>query len=81
MQTIYTDRIVSVTELKRNFSNVLSQAGNDPVAILNHNRAAAYLLSAEHYERLIDRLEDIEDGRLIRERAAGPFVEVSMDDL
>lgn len=81
MQIIYTDRIVSVTELKRNFSNVLNQAGNDPVAILNHNRAAAYLLSAEHYERLIDRLEDVEDARLIRERANGPFVEVSMDDL
>ncbi len=81
MQTIYTDRIVSVTELKRNFTNVLNQAGNDPVAILNHNKAAAYLLSAEQYERLIDRLEDVEDGRLIRERSAGPFVEVSMDDL
>ncbi|SDB49171.1 antitoxin StbD [Desulfonatronum thiosulfatophilum] len=81
MQTIYTDKIVSVTELKRNFSNVLNQAGNDPVAILNHNKAAAYLLSAEHYERLIDRLEDIEDAKLIKERSAGPFVEVNMDDL
>ncbi|WP_031386783.1 type II toxin-antitoxin system Phd/YefM family antitoxin [Desulfonatronum thiodismutans] len=81
MQTIYTDKIVSVTELKRNFTNVLNQAGSDPVAILNHNKVAAYLLSAEHYERLIDRLEDIEDGRIIRERSAGPFVEVSMDDL
>lgn len=81
MQTLYTDKIVSVTELKRNFSYVLSQAGNDPVAILNHNRAAAYLLSAEHYEKLIDRLEDIEDARLIGERSGGPFVKVNIDDL
>ncbi len=81
MQKLYTDKIVSVTELKRNFSNVLNQAGNDPVAILNHNKAAAYLLPAEHYERLIDRLEDIEDARLIHERSGGPFVEVSIDDL
>jgi antitoxin StbD len=30
---------------------------------------------------LIACLEDLEDARLVRERADGPFVEVSLDDL
>ena len=36
-------RSVSITELKRSPSAVLEQAGAEPVAILNHNRPAAYL--------------------------------------
>lgn len=81
MQTIYATKTISVTELKRNFSTVLSQAGDDPVAVLNHNKPEAYLLSAAHYERLLERLEDLEDARLVQERAAGPFVEVNIDEL
>lgn len=81
MQTIYATKTVSVTELKRNFSTVLSQAGDDPVAVLNHNRPEAYLLSAAHYERLLERLEDLEDAKLVQERAAGPFAEVNIDEL
>lgn len=81
MQTIYASKTVSVTELKRNLATVLSQAGDDPVAVLNHNRPEAYLLSAAHYERLLERLEDLEDARLSQERASGPFVEVDINDL
>jgi len=81
MQTIYAEKTVSVTELKRNFSVILSQAADDPVAVLNHNKPEAYLLSAAHYERLLDRLADLEDVRLVRERADGPFVEVDVDAL
>jgi len=81
MQTIYAEKTVSVTELKRNFSVILSLAADDPVAVLNHNKPEAYLLSAAHYERLLDRLADLEDVRLVRERADGPFVEVDVDAL
>ena len=81
MQTIYAEKTVSVTELKRNFSAILIQAENDPVAVLNHNRPEAYLLSAAHYEQLLDRLEDMEDMKLMRERSEGPFVEVGIHEL
>ncbi|MBI4807203.1 MAG: type II toxin-antitoxin system Phd/YefM family antitoxin [Desulfovibrio sp.] len=81
MQTIYANKTVSVTELKRNFSSVLSQASDDPVAVLNHNRPEAYLLSASHYEQLLERLEDLEDARLVQERSDGPFVEVDINEL
>lgn len=59
----------SVTELKHNFSGMLKQAGDFPVAILNHNRPEAYLLTAAYYERLMAHLEDMEDAKLKQERA------------
>lgn len=81
MDTILTGMTVSVTELKRNFAAILKQADESPVAILNHNRPEAYLLPAAHYERLMAYLEDLEDAQLIHQRANGPFVEVSLDEL
>jgi antitoxin StbD len=81
MDTILSSITVSVTELKRNFAGILKQADDSPVAVLNHNRPEAYLLPAAHYERLIAYLEDLEDAKLVRERADGPFVEVSLDEL
>ena len=81
METIYSNKTVSVTELKRHFSTILSQAGDDAVAVLNHNRPEAYLLSAASYEKLLDRLDDLEDARLVQERADGPFVAVDVDAL
>ena len=81
METIHADLAVSVTELKRNFSNVLASAKGAPVAVLNHNKPEAYLLSAKHYESILNALEDMEDKRLVEERRAGPFVEVALDEL
>ncbi len=81
MQVVYAEKTVSVTELKRNFSAILSQAEDDPVAVLNHNRPEAYLLSAAHYERLLERLEDLEDMKLVQERSGGTFVEVTLNEL
>lgn len=81
MDTILSSITVSVTELKRNFADILKQADDCPVAVLNHNRPEAYLLPAAHYERLMAYLEDLEDAKLVRERADGPFVEVSLDEL
>ena len=46
--TIYAQTTVSMTDLRRNPSGILEDAGNSPVAILNHNKPAAYLLSLIH---------------------------------
>lgn len=81
MDTILASMSVSVTELKRDYANILRQADDSPVAVLNHNRPEAYLLPASHYERLMAYLEDMEDAKLVRERADGPFVEISLDQL
>lgn len=81
MDTVLASVTVSVTELKRNFANILKEVENTPVAVLNHNRPEAYLLSADFYEQLISSIEDLEDAKLMRERSGGPYVEVKFDEL
>ncbi|MGV1015964.1 MAG: type II toxin-antitoxin system Phd/YefM family antitoxin [Fluviibacter phosphoraccumulans] len=81
MDNILATMSVSVTELKRNYASIIKDADDSPVAVLNHNRPEAYLLPAEHYERLMSYLEDLEDAKLVRERANGPFVEIDLADL
>jgi antitoxin StbD len=56
MEQVLASRSVSITELKRSPSAVLEQAGAEPVAVLNHNRPAAYLLSPEVYQSMLQRL-------------------------
>jgi antitoxin StbD len=81
MEAILANRSVSVTELKRSFSEIISQADDGAIAVLNHNKPEAYLLPARMFERLMAHLEDLEDAKLVQERANGPFVEVSLADL
>jgi len=56
MEHVFASRSVSITELKRSPSAVLEQAGSEPVAVLNHNRPAAYLLPPHVYEAMLERL-------------------------
>ena len=56
MEQILASRSVSITELKRSPSAVLAQAGSEAVAVLNHNRPAAYLLPPHVYEAMLERL-------------------------
>jgi antitoxin StbD len=78
---IYASSTVSITELRRNPGAIIEEAGDAPVAILNRNRAAAYLVPAEAFEALIDKLEDLELAAIVRQRRGGKTVKVSLDDL
>ena len=60
MEQLLASRSVSITELKRSPSTVIEQAGSEPVAVLNHNRPAAYLLPHAAYQQLLDRLQAAE---------------------
>lgn len=81
MDAILSHHSVSVTELKRGYAGILQSAADEPVAVLNHNKPEAYLLSAAYYEQLMTTIEDLVDARLLRDRVEGPFVEVSLDEL
>lgn len=56
MEQVLATRSVSITELKRSPSAVIEEAGSEPVAVLNHNRPAAYLLPPHVYEAMLKRL-------------------------
>ncbi len=81
MQSVLADKAVSVSELKKNPSAVIGGADGGPVAVLNHNRVMGYLVPAEVYEAMIERLEDLELAEIVRARAGETPVQVSLDDL
>ena len=56
MEQVLASRSVSITEIKRSPSAVLELAGSQPVAVLNHNRPAAYLIAPHVYEAMLERL-------------------------
>jgi len=83
MKEILADITASITELKKNPSALLEEAGGTPIAILNHNTPTAYLLSAEAYEKLLDQLDDVNLRKTVDERKTeyGQAVEVDIDEL
>jgi len=81
METILSDTSVSITELKRNPSAVIEAADSEAVAVLVHNKPSAYLVPAETYERMIERLEDLELAELVRARAKERRIKVTLDEL
>ena len=83
MQSVLADVAVSVSELKKNPSAVLSGAGGAAVAVLNHNRVVGYMVPADVYEAMIERLDDLELAQLVKARidANETPVRVSLDDL
>jgi len=44
MQRIHARATVSISELKKNPTSIITHAHGEPVAILNHNRPTAYLV-------------------------------------
>ena len=81
MDTILSDACVSVSELKRNPSAVIEAAKGEPVAVLVHNKPSAYLVPAATYQRLLDRIEDLELAALVRARSKERRVKVALDEL
>lgn len=78
---ILADAGVSISELKKNPSAVIAAAEGFPIAILNRNTPAAYLIPANAWEAILDRLDDIELARIVKEREGQEEIEVSIDDL
>ncbi|MEN9900515.1 MAG: hypothetical protein RLZZ152_1559 [Pseudomonadota bacterium] len=80
-QTIYARNTVSMTDLRRNPSEVIAVANLAPVAVLNHNKPAAYLISAAAYEDMLEQLEDAALTKIVKARQGGKSVKVNIEDL
>lgn len=81
MELLYTNASVSISELKKNPTAVIDEADGFPVAVLNRNKPAAYLVPAAAFEALMEKLDDLELARLIKERENEPTVKVTLDEL
>ena len=83
MKQVLSSCSASISELKKNPTALLNEAEGSPIAILNHNVPTAYLIPAETYEWLMDKLEDYELAQIITDRAGekGKAIEVDIDEL
>ncbi|MFA6010032.1 MAG: type II toxin-antitoxin system prevent-host-death family antitoxin [Desulfobacteraceae bacterium] len=83
MESVLARCSVSISELKKNPSALIEQAGGEPIAILNHNKPTAYLIPAETYEALLEKIEDAQLGAIVNERQHEKIsaVEVTLDEL
>lgn len=83
MRQILAECSASISELKKNPGALITAAKGSPVAILNHNTPAAYLIPAETYEWFMDTSDDHELAKIVDERRneKATAIEVSLDDL
>jgi antitoxin StbD len=68
MQAIYSDVTISMSEFKKNPAAVLRDAKSRPVAVLNHNKAAFYMVEPALFEAMLDELADQDLHRTVLER-------------
>ena len=81
MQRVEANIAVSVSDLKKNPSQIMAQADGEPVAVLNHNRVMAYMVPAARYEAMMEYLDDLELAEMIKRRAGEVPVRVNLDEL
>jgi len=83
MQELHAKCSASISELKRSPSALLEQSAGEAVAILNHNKPAAYLVPAETYEWMMEQLDDRMMSEVIESRRSqiSEAIEVTLDDL
>ena len=83
MEAVLANLSISISEFRKNPTKVLREAGRNPIAVLNHNKPAFYLVEPRLFEALVEHLEDIELAELAAKRIAKGerSIRVSLDDL
>ena len=83
MENILANYSVSISELKKSPSAILNDAGDEAVAVLNHNVPSAYLVPSKTYEKLLEIVDSYLLEQTIRERLSegAKAIEVSLDEL
>jgi antitoxin StbD len=83
MESILADKTVSMSEFKKNPAAVLRDAKRRPVAVLNHNRAAFYVIEPALFEAMLDELADQELYQKVLARIEERLqaIEVDIDDI
>lgn len=83
MEAIFTDVTVSMSEFKKNPAAVLREANSRPVAVLNHNKAAFYMVEPALFQAMLDELADQELHHKVvaRMRERAQAIEVSIDEV
>ncbi|MEK1851816.1 MAG: type II toxin-antitoxin system Phd/YefM family antitoxin [Phyllobacterium sp.] len=81
MQRVEAPVAVSVSDLKKSPTAIMSEANGEAVAVLNHNRIMAYMVPANVYEAMLDRLDDLYLAEIIKSRSGEKGEPVDINDL
>jgi antitoxin StbD len=81
MQRVEAPVAVSVSDLKKSPTAIMNEANGEAVAVLNHNRIMAYMVPADVYEAMLDRLDDLYLAEIIKSRSREKGVPVDINDL
>jgi antitoxin StbD len=81
MEQVLASTSISISEFKKNPSAAIAAADGFPVAILNRNKPSAYLVPAEAWAEMVERLEDAELAAVVRARADEVPIPVDLSDL
>ena len=54
-------KTVSLTEAKAKLNELVREARDDNVVLVRHGQPAAVMVSPEHYEGLLEEIEDLKD--------------------
>lgn len=72
---IKTPQLETVTEFRANYKATFDKLNNGPVFLLQRSDVTAVLLSRHEYDRLLERIEELEDIAAVQEyerrKAAG----------
>ena len=83
MESVLASLSISISEFKKNPTKIIREAGKQPIAVLNHNKPAFYLVEPSLFEALVEHLEDVELADLAARRVAKGerAVRVKLEDL
>ncbi len=81
MEAILSNLTISMSEFKKNPAAVLRDAKRRPVAVLNHNKAAFYMIEPALFEAMLEELADQELSRTVLARMGerANAIEVDVD--
>ena len=81
LQRVEAQMAVSVSDLKKNPTAIMAQADGEAVAVLNHNRVMAYMVPADAYEAMVERLDDLALVEIAQARSSEVPTAVKLDEL
>ncbi len=84
MRTILANYSASITELKKSPTKLLEDAGDEVIAILNHNTPSAYLVPSLYFEKIMQIVDEYELSQQVKSRLnynESELVEVNVDEL
>ncbi len=78
---ILSNRVASISELKKHPMATIKSSNGEPLAILNRNEPVFYCVPARMYEAMIEKLEDLQLVELVKARACEKEIEVNINEL